>query len=151
MSLPPAVRFVVWSIFCKLKDTAPQRFIVDCVMFKAITLWVTFCEGLVQENQARCAQVRWWGGGVGYGRTMTELSCDWWTYQLIKFEHEKYQFTISDLSDEFTQISKTCLFQTVTERLCYQRGAHRCGIQLAGYPGRNVPWQVIAKAGVTTW
>jgi hypothetical protein len=46
--LPPGVKYVLWSVFFMQKDKARPRFIVDCVVYTVIMLWVT----VVWENGA---------------------------------------------------------------------------------------------------
>ena len=46
--LPPSVRYMLWFFFFTQKDIAWLRFIVSCVVYKVIMLWVT----IVWENGA---------------------------------------------------------------------------------------------------
>lgn len=58
--------------------------------------------------------------------------------------------TMSDLCDKFLQISRTCLFSTVTKRLGYQQGTHGWSKQLTEWQHCSLT-RLIAKAGATVW
>ena len=110
--LPPAVRYVLWFVFFTQMDKARPRFIVDCVVYTVIILWVT----VVWENGAE-------NSGMGALMCMTKVvknDAQLWLMNWFKKSTnacvEKRRFTISELSEEFLQNSRTTLYRIVTDR-----------------------------------
>ena len=114
---PPAVRYVLRFVFFVQKDKARPRFIINCVMYTVIMLWVT----VVCENGAE-------NSGMGTLMCMTKVVKDdtqlWLTYSFKKATIRvcgKRRFMKSKLSEEFPQTSRTTLYRIVMDRLGYHK------------------------------
>ena len=115
--IPPTVRCEAWFGFCRRKTLDPVKFTEDLLQSMANMLWTW----PMSENGAQC---------LGMGEQIFMMLRDQgdpllsqmhWTVNVNCIIRESRHFTISKVYEQCLEVSRTVVYEIVTEHLQYHK------------------------------
>jgi len=111
----------LWGTCCdsfssRRRSKTQPRFIVDCVMYMVIMLWVSVVKEWCRKFRDAYTDVTDEGGQEWHSIVTNVL-----IQKVNQCTREKCRFMISELSEEFPQTSRTILYLIVVDRLVYRK------------------------------